>query len=132
MFLSRISMLLYLVKHSRPDIANVARVLSKVMDGANRAAFLEMHHEIKYVLGTKNLGLKIEPKGDKDEPWDIVCFSDSNAGDPGTKRSVIEFILHILGVPVSWRSKAQRSMTLSSLEAEWVALSEAVNKVIFL
>ena len=35
------------------------------------------------------------------------------------------FILYDLGVPVSWQSKAQKSVTLSSLEAEWVALSEA-------
>ena len=38
-----IVMLLYLIKHSRLDVANAVRVLHKMMDGANQAAFLEMH-----------------------------------------------------------------------------------------
>jgi len=36
------------------------------------------------------------------------------------------------GVPICWKSKAQQSVTLSSTEAEWVALSEAIKEVIFL
>ena len=54
-------MLLYLVKHSRPDIANPVRELSKVLDGATEEAFKEMMCLIKYVLDTKGWGLKIEP-----------------------------------------------------------------------
>ena len=34
-------------------------------------------------------------------------------------------------VPVAWRSKAQQSVTLSSSEAEWVSLSEAVKEIMF-
>ena len=75
----------------------------------------------------------MEPNRVKNKPWDIVCFSDSDyVGDLDTKRSVRGFILFILGAPVSWRSKAKRSMTLSSLEAEWVAVTEADEKVMFI
>ncbi len=35
-------------------------------------------------------------------------------------------------MPVAWRYKAQRSVALSSSEAEWVALSEAVKDIIFI
>ena len=71
------------------------------MDGVNKAAFLEMHWVIKYVLDTKNLGLKLEPKENEKEPWDVVCFSDSDhAGDPVTRRSVSCSVLYVLGVPV--------------------------------
>ena len=54
-------MLLYLVKHSCPDIANAVRELTKIVDGANMAAYKEMHRVIKYVLDTRDLGLWIEP-----------------------------------------------------------------------
>ena len=75
-------MLLYLVKHSRPDIANAVQELSKVLNGATDAAFKEMHRVIKYVLDTKNMGLKLEPNSFKKAPWDLVCYSDSGyAGD---------------------------------------------------
>ena len=36
-----------------------------------------------------------------------------------------------MGVPISWRSKGQKSVTLSSSEAEYVALSEAAKEVKF-
>ena len=36
------------------------------MDGAKKAAFLEIHQVIKYVLDAKNLGLKIEPDRNKE------------------------------------------------------------------
>ena len=61
LYRSGIGMLLYLVKHSRPDIANVVRELSKVMDGATPAAIKEMKRVIKFVLDTRHYGLKIEP-----------------------------------------------------------------------
>ena len=125
-------MLLYLVKHSRPDIANAVRELSKVLDGASPAAFKEMHRVIKYVLDTKTMGLKLEPNSFKKASWDLFCYSDSDyAGNPDTRRSVTGFVLFVRNVPVCWRSKAQRIVTLSSTEAEWYALSEAVKEVIF-
>ena len=47
------------------------------------------------------------------------------------KRSIPGSVVYVHGVPISWRSKAQHSVTLSSSEAEWVAASEAVKEVIF-
>jgi hypothetical protein len=55
-------MLLYLVKHSRLDIANAVRELSKVADGANLAHWKALLQAIKYVLDNEFLALKIKPK----------------------------------------------------------------------
>ncbi len=52
LYRSGVGMLLYLVKHSRPDIANPVRELSKVLDGTTPAAMKEMYRVIKYVLDT--------------------------------------------------------------------------------
>ena len=63
----------------------------------------------------------------------IVYFSGSNyAGDPVSRKSISGFILYVLDVPVSWQSKAKKSMTCLSSEAEWVALPEAVKEVMFM
>ena len=40
-------------------------------------------------------------------------------------------MLCVRGAPISWRSEAQRTVTLSSTEAEWIAASEAMREVIF-
>jgi hypothetical protein len=132
LYKSGVGMLLYLVKHSRPDIANVVRELSKMMDGATPAAFKELKRVIKFVLDTRTFGLKIEPKlGDK-EKWSMTIYTDSEyAGDTETRISVGGFIVFLLGVPILWKSKAQRSVTLSSAEAEFVSLSEAAKEIKF-
>ena len=59
-------MLLHLIKHSRPDLCNAVRELSKCLDGANQAAHKEMLRVIKYVIDTKCFGLQINPKLSKD------------------------------------------------------------------
>jgi len=128
---SGVGMLLYLVKHSRPDIANAVRELSKVMDEPTLAALKELKRVIKYVLDTKNYGLRIEPRQYEDR-WELIMFSDSDyGGDKDTRISVGGFVLYFLGVPISWKSKGQKSVTLSSAEAEYVAMSEAVKEIRF-
>ena len=81
------------------------------------------------MLVGKVLGLKIEPNRDKNEPLDIVYFSDNDyAYDPGM-RSESGFISFVLGVLIPWRIMAQRSVILWSSEAELVALSDIVKEV---
>ena len=54
---SGVGMLLYLIKHSRPDLSNAVRELSKCMDKATMGTFQEMLCVIKFVLDTKNFCL---------------------------------------------------------------------------
>ena len=53
--------LLYLVKYSRPDIANAVRELSKGMQEPSLSHMKELKRVLKFVLGTKNYGIKMEP-----------------------------------------------------------------------
>ena len=130
-----VGMLLYLVKYSRPDIANAVRELSKGMKEATPDAMKELKRVIKFVLNTKDFGLKLEPKlvNNRGDKWSIVVYSDSDwAGDPDTRISVTGFIIYVMGCAVAWKSKAQKSVSLSSSEAEWYALSEAAKEVKFI
>jgi hypothetical protein len=126
-------MLLYLVKHSRPDIANAVRELSKALDGTSPVAYKELMRVLKYVMDTKLLSLKMKPeKENKESGWTIVAFSDSDyAGDSETRISIAGFTLYLLGVPASWKSKGQKGVTLSSSKAKFVALFEAAKEVKF-
>jgi len=131
--MSSVGMLLYPVKYSRPDIVNAVRELTKCMDGATMAAYKEMLRLIKFVLSTKTWGLKIMPKTpDGTVKWNLVSFSDSDwAGDKDNRRSINGFIIFLCGVPIVWRSKQQKTVALSSSEAEFVAISEAVKEILF-
>ena len=56
MYRSGVGALLYLTKHSRPDITNPVRELSKSMDGASMAHGTERYRVINFVLEMKTLG----------------------------------------------------------------------------
>jgi len=88
---------------------------------------------IKFVLDTKEYGLKVKPKiKEFDKSWTITVFSDSNyAGNNDMRVSVTGFCIFLLSVPIIWKSKSQKSVTLLSSEAEFVALSEAVKEIKF-
>ena len=112
---SGVGMLLYLIKHSRPDISNAVRELTKVLDGATQAHWKAMIRVIKYVLDTKEYALKLHPTVDKNEKQKFYLegISDSEfAGDRDTSASVFGFILYFCGAPVSWKSKSGKSETL--------------------
>jgi hypothetical protein len=129
-FRTGVGMLLYLVKHSRPDIANAVRELTKVLDRATLAHWKAMLRVINYVLATKNQGLILNPK--LDELIELEGRSDSEyAGDKETRQTVYGYVVYCCGAPIAWRSKSMKSVTLSTTEAEYVATSEVVKELIF-
>ena len=73
---SGVGMLLFLVKYSRPDIANAVRELSKVNDGATKAHQKELLRLIKFVVDTKDWMLKYELKDEskKANKWVLKAF----------------------------------------------------------
>jgi hypothetical protein len=77
-----VGMLLYLIKYSRPNLANKVRELNKCIDGANLAAYKEILTVVKFVLDTKDYCLKLNPVFENEE-WDLVSCSNSDwSGDP--------------------------------------------------
>ena len=62
--------------------------------------------------------------------FEVVLFSDSDwAGDKETRMSVTGYCVFLQGCPISWKSKRQTSVILSSSEAELMALSEATKEI---
>jgi len=85
-------------------------------------------------LDSRTKGLRMEPKKlNEDEEWELTVYSDSDwAGDKDTRLSVTGYCILLQGVVISWKSKGQKSVALSSSEAELIALSEAVKEVKFI
>ena len=82
---SGVGTLLYLVKHSRPDIANSVREHAKVMDGANMYHYKELLRTLKYVVDTSNKALKFKQTRPKNNMWKLRGICDSAyALDPET------------------------------------------------
>ena len=132
MYRSGVGTLLYLTKHSRPDITNPLRELSRSMDGASMAQVTEMYRVINFVLEMKTFGFRMVPIFN-DGIWKLEALSDSDfADDKDARYSVYGYIIYFCGVSVAWKSKSMKSVVLSTSEAEYVAASEVVKEIKFL
>jgi hypothetical protein len=79
-----VGMLLYLANHSCQDISNSVRELYMVAQGATEGHFKAHLREIKYVLGTEDHGLLLQPKFNNDGFY-LEGISDCEyPGDPDT------------------------------------------------
>jgi hypothetical protein len=75
---------------------------------------------IKFVLQTENFCREIRRKFEnKNCNLNVFCGSDLD-GDPEIMSSVMGLIVYLMNIPVCCRSKAQRGVTLSSSEAEYI------------
>ncbi|KAA8906874.1 hypothetical protein TRICI_005058 [Trichomonascus ciferrii] len=69
----------------------------------------------------------------KQPVFTITGYSDADwACDKNTRKSTTGYVFMLAGGPISWRSSRQPSVTLSSAESEFVALSEAVKDALWL
>ena len=94
LYRSGVSMLLFLVKHTRPDLSNSTGELSKVMNKATEGHMKELCRVIKYAMDTKK-GLKLPPEN-TDDKWRNKAYSDADfAGDKETRISVTGYVIHI-------------------------------------
>ena len=126
---SGVGTLLYLTMHSRPDISNPVRELSKTMDAPAPAHLKEMYKLIRFVLSTKDYGLKFKLIKNI-RKWLLKALSDSDfASDKETRISVFGYVIYICGIPIASRSKGMKSFVLSTTEAEYMALSEVVKEL---
>jgi hypothetical protein len=63
----------------------------------------------------------------------LILYCDIDwANDSERRISVSGFIIYLLGLPICWSSKEQKGMALSSSEAEYVTVLEALKKICFI
>ena len=84
-----------------------------------------------YLKGTAHFGLVLRHHGEGS--FDLVGWTDSSwAQDPNSHHSVGGFVFHVAGSSVSWSSKRQPTVTSSTVEAEYMASSNAMKEAIWL
>ena len=133
LYRSGIGILLFLVKFSRPDISNSVRELSKANDGATEKNFHGLLRTIKYVLDTREKALRYETNANFETTWKLKAYCDSDfAGDKDTRRSVSGYCIYLFDCLICWKNKGQKHVTLSSTEAEYVAVAEVCTEIMFI
>ena len=84
---------------------------------------------MRYIQGTKNHGLKYI----KEQENKLVGFTDSDwAGSLDDRKSTSGFVFCLGSNVISWSSKKQKTIALSSAEAEYIAATDAACETIWL
>ena len=125
---SYVGRLLFAIKKCIPDCSNAIRELSQHLENPGVEQWKSVERLLGYLKGHYR-PLKMEaPKELR-----INGAVDSNwAMDRKDRKSITGYIITVGGCIVSWMSKKQQGVTLSSTEAEYVALSTAATEVKFL
>ena len=107
----------------------------KAMDCANEAHYKSLLQALKYVLTTSQLGIEYDSGSMVNfyGKWKIVAYCDSNFGGDKNSRNIVSgFCIYVESYLVSWRSQYQKSVSLSSTEAEYYAVSKVCTEIIFI
>lgn len=129
MYRSLVGALMYVAVCARPDIAASAAILGRKFSDPTARDWTAAKRVLRYLKSTADWKLRL---GGSNE-GDLEAFSDSDwAGDPGTRKSTTGFIVFFAGGAVSWASRRQGCVSLSSMEAEYVALGETCQEVLWM
>ncbi|GJX40790.1 retrovirus-related pol polyprotein from transposon TNT 1-94 [Tanacetum coccineum] len=123
--------LMYLMVCTRPYIAYAVSVVSRYLANPGKNHWEAVKWILKYFRGTANMGLVYGT--DRGNHVDVTGFVDSNyAKDPDKGRSITGYTFLVQGCVVSWKAMLQHMVALSTTEAEYMAITEAVKEAIWL
>ncbi|XP_043475809.1 secreted RxLR effector protein 161-like [Leptopilina heterotoma] len=120
--------LMYLAMCTRPDIAYATSYLSQFNNCYNINHWTAVKRVLRYLQRTKNVGLHFYRSGKSLEG----CVDADWANCSNDRKSYTGFSFILGGSSVSWESRKQRTVALSSTEAEYMALAEAGKEAAYL
>ncbi|XP_075170114.1 uncharacterized protein LOC142242423 [Haematobia irritans] len=125
---SVIGALSFLAVTTRPDIQHSVSKLAQHNTNPHAEHMVAVKHILRYLRGTAEFGLKFE-KGDSV----VHGYVDSDWGsDAIDRKSYTGYVFFIGNSVVSWESKKQQTVALSTTEAEYMAMSNASKEAIYL
>ncbi|KAG6399857.1 hypothetical protein SASPL_141342 [Salvia splendens] len=128
LFRSLVGSLIYLT-NTRPDIVQAVGMLSRFLNESTKLHFAAAKRIMRYLQGTKRMGIKYV----KEIDLKLIGYTDSDWGGSLDDRKSTSGYLFSLGTNiVSWSSKKQKTVALSSAEAEYIAASDATCEGIWL
>jgi hypothetical protein len=113
---------------SRPDISFVVGQLAQFMENPGKIHWEAVKRVLRYLKGTKDLKLIYGSTGDEG----LLAFADADGANQEHRRAISGFVVLIDGGAVSWMSKKQELITLSTMEAEYVAATHAAKELLWL
>jgi hypothetical protein len=125
---SAVGSLMYAMLGTRPDIAFAVSVVSRFSANPNPSHMVSVKRIMRYLGATAHMGLVF-----RGHAKPLSGYTDSDwAGDPDTRRSTSGYVFTLGSGAISWSSKRQPTVSLSTCEAEYVGQTNAVKEAIWL
>jgi hypothetical protein len=122
--------LLHLSTKTRPDLAYAVNVESRTLENPDKTAVQNMKRTHKYLQRTQDL--KIKYASTKGETIKLEAFSDADyAGDTKDKKSTTGYVIFMAGGLITWCSRKQEIVALSTTEAD-IAAAECCKELKYL
>lgn len=132
LFRSMVGGLAYLATCTRPDLTFSVSVLARQLHNPSARHLAQVKRVLRYISGTLDYGLFFPSAGNLSAVSLRAAVDADWGGDKETRRSTTGFVIAVNCAPVMWRSKRQSVITLSSGEAEYVALSTCARELVWI
>ena len=126
-FREAVGALMYAAMGTRPDIAFATSTVAQFAENPGWSHWEAVKRIFRYLLGTKDLELVYggEERG-------LTGYVDADGASQEHRRAISGYVFMVDGGAVSWSSKKQELVTLSTTEAEYVAATHAAKEAIWL
>jgi hypothetical protein len=140
-YMEIVGTLMYAAISTRPDCSHAVHYLAGHMQTPTVRHMNAAERVLQYLAGTKEVGLVFgsrakgvgDSRGCSEQQIDVCAFADADwANSKVDRKSISGWVAKLNGDPISWSSKKQRTVALSTCEAELYAEGEAIKEVLWL
>jgi hypothetical protein len=131
LYQEKVGTLLYAAISTRPDIAHAVQLLTRHMQAPLKRHMHWCDRVFRYLSGTRTLGLQFGHNTSEIQGGPIIsAYADADwAADKADRKSVTGWLSRLNGDLISWSSKKQSGVAISTCEAELYAHASAVQEV---
>jgi hypothetical protein len=127
---------MYAMLGTRPDLGHSITSLSQFLQYPGRTHWVALKRVLRYIQGTLGYELTYQQQSDQSgvmyDPLTLYGYTDSDWGnDTVDRRSITGWVFKLYGGAVSWQSRKQRTPALSSVEAEYMATTQACKEAMW-
>lgn len=127
-YMEAIGRLLFAAQNTRPDISFAVNLLSRFSKNPGKGHWLAVKRILRYLKGTLEMGIVYSKFSE-----DLTGFCDADwAADVDERRSTSGYVFTMQGGAISWGTHRQRTVALSSTEAELMSIVGALQEMLWL
>ena len=127
-----IGSLTHCMQGTRPDIAFAVSLLSRALVNPSEEHIQHVKHIMRYLQGTTKHGLVY--RSNTDGKFDLQAYTDADfaGGALLDGKSTSGYVFFLAGGPISWQSKRQSVVAISTTEAEYIGQANTVKHAVYL